>query len=328
MAKKTYVLDTSVYLTDANAIRSFDNNDIVIPLKVLEEIDKHKKRQDGVGLNARKIIRTFDTLRGSGNLFRGVRLRKGHGLVRMRRADTSHLPEDLDHSVADHMIISCALAEISETGRKVVVVSRDINMRVICDSLGIESEDFVPNKAVQDAVRLYSGFTQHLVDDQTIDHFYNGEDVFIDEGRKKFFPNQFIMLVSNSNEKKTALSKFTDYTKPLQRVRNTRKLWNIDPRNKEQTFALDLLMDPTVPVVTLIGKAGSGKTLCAVAAGLEQVLSTDIYKKVIISRPVMPMGKDLGFLPGTLEEKMRPWLAPIRDNIQFLMGDDRTTMEM
>ena len=328
MAKKTYVIDTSAFLTDADCIYNFKNNDIVVPLKVLEEIDNHKKRQDGVGLNARKIIRTFDQLRGSGNLFKGVRLRKGQGLVRMRRADTSQLPQDLDHSVADHMIISCALAEMQETGRKVIVVSRDINMRVICDSLGIESQDFIPNKAVQDAVRLYSGFTQHLVDDQTIDHFYDGEEVFIEEEVKKLFPNQYVMLVSNSNEKKTALARFIDYARPLQKVRKTKKLWNIDPRNKEQSFALDLLMDPTVPVVTLIGKAGSGKTLCAVAAGLEQVLGTDIYKKVIISRPVMPMGKDLGFLPGTLEEKMRPWLAPIRDNIQFLMGDDRTTMEM
>jgi len=328
MAKKTYVIDTSAFLTDADCIYNFKNNDIVVPLKVLEEIDKHKKRQDGVGLNARQIIRTFDRLRGSGNLFKGVRLRKGHGLVRMRRSDPSHLPVDLDHSVADHMIISCALAESTETGRKVVVVSRDINMRVICDSLGIESEDYIPNKAVQDVVRLYPGFTQHLVDDQTIDHFYDGEDVFVDEENKKFFPNQFVMLVSNSNEKKTALAKFVDYTKALRRVRKTKRLWNIDARNKEQTFALDLLMDPTVPVVTLIGKAGTGKTLCAVAAGLEQVLSKEIYKKVIISRPVIPMGKDIGFLPGTLEEKMRPWLAPIRDNIQFLMGDDRTTMEM
>mgnify|MGYP003130013601 FL=1 len=114
MAKKTYVIDTSAFLTDAGCIYNFKNNDIVVPLKVLEEIDNHKKRQDGVGLNARKIIRTFDQLRGSGNLFKGVRLRKGQGLVRMRRAETSHLPVDLDHSVADHMIISCALAEMSE----------------------------------------------------------------------------------------------------------------------------------------------------------------------------------------------------------------------
>jgi len=329
MAKKTYVIDTSALLTDADCIYSYKNNDIVVPLKVLEEIDNHKKRQDGVGLQARKIIRTFDKLRGSGNLFKGVRLGKGYGLIRMRKAETSLLPEDLGHSVADHMIISCALAEKQDNpSRKVIVVSRDINMRVICDSIGLISEDFIPTRVVQDAVKLYSGFTQHLVDDQIIDHFYESQPIFLDKEEIPLQPNQFVMLVSNSNEKKTALAKFRSYDRPLKKINKIKNLWGVTPRNKEQSFAVDLLMDPDIPVVTLIGKAGTGKTLTAVACGLEQVLSTDLYKKVIVSRPVMPLGKDLGFLPGTLEEKMAPWLAPIRDNVQFLMGDDKAAMEM
>ncbi len=138
------------------------------------------------------------------------------------------------------------------------------------------------------------------------------------------------MLVSNSNDKKTALAKFVDYNKPLLKVGDygKRGIWGVRPRNKEQSFALDLLMDTEVPIVTLIGKAGCGKTLLAIAAGLEQVIENKTYRRLVVSRPVQPLGKDIGFLPGTLEEKMAPWLAPIEDNLKFLMNNDRTTLEM
>ena len=333
MAKKIYVLDTSVCLTDSESIYHFGNNDIVIPLKVLEEIDNHKKRQDGVGTNARRIIRTLDSLREKKSLQIGARIDRGKGILRVVDHAKQKLSTHLSPTVADHLIISSALAEkeLNPT-RKVILVSRDINMRVICDSVGLLTEDYTEAKVIKSQSELYTGFTSVLVDDQFIDQFYDGTKVFLDD-TDDFYPNQYIMLVSNSNEKKTALSRFLGQRQPLSKI-VTRKegIWGVKPRNKEQGFSFDLLMDPNIAVVTLVGKAGSGKTLCAVAAGLKQIMESKksgdpLYKKLVVSRPVQPMGKDIGFLPGTMEDKMAPWLAPIQDNLKFLMGD-QTTLEM
>lgn len=343
MKKKNFIIDTSVYLTKAEAIFDFGKNDIIIPLKVLEEIDKHKKRQDGVGSNARKFIRILDALREKGSLQKGVRIAKGQGLVQTRGIgdiDLELLPCDLDPAIPDHIIIATALSvakSAKETGQKTIMVSRDINLRVICDSIGLESQDYIATKAVKDLEALYSGFETYLVDDQVIDQFYAGEDVYIDEEDLKdiqLYPNEYLMLVSNSNEKKTALAKFLTHSTPLRKVihDNVPSL-GIQSRNKEQAFAIDLLLDPDVEVVSLIGKAGSGKTLCALAAGLEQVMghknskADSLYTRMVVSRPIMPMGRDIGFLPGTMEEKMHPWLMPIQDNLQFLMGNDKVMLE-
>ena len=211
MAKKTYVLDTSACLTDADCINSFANNDIVIPLKVLEEIDKHKKRQDSVGINARRIIRSFDELRAKGSLQKGVRLGKGKGILRVASHDLATLPKDLDKTVPDHEIISTAISEDQSNGnRKTIVVSRDINMRVICDAIGLISEDYTENEVIKKEADLYTGFKACLVDDQVVDFFYAGDPVHLDpEEHRSINPNQFVMLVSSSNEKKTALCRFS-----------------------------------------------------------------------------------------------------------------------
>jgi PhoH-like ATPase len=343
MAKKTYVLDTSVYLTDARAIYSYGNNDIVVPLKVLEEIDNHKKRQDSVGTNARDIIRILDALRESGNLNKGVRLAKGKGIVSVRACDRSLLPHDIEANHADHIIIATALTQKAENpNKKVIVVTRDINMRVICDSLGLVCEDYIPTQLVKSAESIYSGFAEILVDEQIIDRFYEGEKIILEnELTNGLHANQMIMMISSANEKKTALARYQAPHMPLKTIEHNRPgVWGIKPRNKEQLYALELLMDPDISVVSLIGKAGSGKTLCAIAAGLEQILnkSTDtlakggkdsnLYKRLVVSRPVQPLGKDIGFLPGTMQEKMAPWLMPIQDNLQYLMGDDKATLEM
>ena len=332
MAKKKYVLDTSVYLTDANSIISYGNNDIIIPFKVLEEIDNHKKRQDSVGLNARQTIRILDALREKGSLYKGVRLGKGKGIVYVKKHNS--LLNELDLSIADNEIISVALEEMQTNPvRKVVVVSRDINMRVKCDALGLKTEDYITNQVVKDTEALYRGFRSHLVDDELIEQFYNGESIFLEKDEIKPYSNEYIMLVSNINEKKTALARFYNHTIPLKRINGEYKkgIWGIKPRNKEQNFALDLLMDPKVSIITLVGKAGSGKTLLAIAAGLAQVVESDQeapYRRLVVSRPIQPMGKDIGYLPGTLEEKMAPWLAPIQDNLQYLMGNDKETLKM
>ena len=338
MAKKNFILDTSVYLTDADSIFKFDNHDIFIPLKVLEEIDKHKKRQDMVGINARKIIRTFDSLREKGSLQKGVRLDKGKGIIKVMSYDClkdTLFPVDLNLGIPDHIIIATALAVREQsTRRKTIVVARDINMRVICDAIGIEAQDYLTEKAITSSDELYQGFTTIAVDDQLIDRFYAGEEIYLEEEEleEPLFANQYLMMVSNANPKKSALSRFESLHDPLHKVVHERiSDWKINARNKEQAFAIDLLMDPSVKIVSLVGRAGSGKTLLAIAAGLQQTLGLrgeNPYTRLIVSRPVQPMGKDIGFLPGSLQEKMLPWLMPIQDNLQHLLGNNKTALEM
>ena len=333
--KKNYLLDTSVCLTDSESILKFDNHDIFLPLKVLEEIDKHKKRQDSVGINARKIIRSLDELRAKGNLQKGVRLGKGKGVLKVMSyefARSVKFPSDLNKNIPDHIIIATGMAVAAASPkRKTIIVSNDINMRVICDSLGLLAEDYTSEEVVNNTDELYDGFNEILVDDEIIDRFYSDEKIFLDEVdiEEKLFSNQYLLLSSMANPKKTCLARFEDHQSPLKKIIHTSiPDWNIKPRNKEQSFAIDMLLDPSIRLVSLIGRAGSGKTLCAIAAGLQQAIGSDnLYSRLIVSRPVQPMGKDIGFLPGTMEEKMLPWLMPIQDNLKFLVGDS-VSLEM
>jgi len=333
MAKKFYVLDTNVYLTDSSSVYSYGNNDIILPLIVLEELDKLKKRPNGVGINARSIIRTLDKLREKGQFQRGIRIRKGAGLIFTVAPDLKELPVGYDAEVPDHQIIATALTVQREhPNKKVVVVSNDINLRIKCDAIGVAAEAYATENVIEKGNDLYNGFTKVLVDDQIIDRFYAGEEIILNEVWEKpveVFCNQFIMLVSSSNEKKTAITRYMDHLRPLKKIPEYKDGgWGITPKNKEQNFAMDLLLDSELPVVSLIGKAGSGKTLCAIAAGLEQVMGPEPrYNRLIVSRPIQPMGKDIGYLPGTVEEKMAPWLAPIQDNLRFLFGNDNLMLE-
>ena len=340
MAKKNYVLDTSVCLTDADVLFKFDNHDIFLPLKVLEEIDGHKKRQDSVGSNARKIIRTLDDFRIKGSLEKGVRIDKGKGILKVVSfADLKNVifPADLDLRHPDHIIIATAKTiQNTAKNRKTILVSRDINMRVICDSIGIQAEDYISEKAVTSSEELYNGFVVVNFDDEVIDRFYAGEEIyphnFTEELPNNMYPNQYMLMVSNANDKKSALAVFKSTHEPLKKIiHKTLPDWKIESRNKEQAFAIDMLMDPNIKIVSLVGRAGSGKTLLAIAAGLQQTIGLrsdeNHYSRLIVSRPVQPLGKDIGFLPGTMEEKMLPWLMPIQDNLKFLMGD-RTSLEM
>ncbi len=298
-----------------------------------------KKRQDSVGSNARQFIRTLDELRSRGNLEKGIRIDKGLGILKVISYSSLNnviFPPDLDIRHPDHTIIATAMAvqQNSNNRKNHYGLSRDINMRVICDSIGIPAEDYVSEKAVRNTDELYNGFVVQPVDEQIIDRYYSGEDITIleDEVDHKWCPNQYVMMVSNANEKKSALARFKDHFTPLQKVvHKSIPDWNIDARNKEQAFAIDMLLDPNIKIVSLIGRAGSGKTLMAIAAGLQQTIGlrteNNHYSRLIVSRPVQPLGKDIGFLPGTMEEKMLPWLMPIQDNLKFLMGD-RTSLEM
>jgi len=210
----------------------------------------------------------------------------------------------------------------------VILVSRDINMRVIADAVGLPAEDFFNHQVVGNSEEIFTGTQELIIDDETIDAFYNDEEVTV-EG-EELYPNQYLMLTSGSNPKKTALARYVGHSQPLEKLLvDSSGIWGIHPRNREQTYLMDMLMNPDIQVVSAIGKAGSGKTICAIAAGLQQTLDNDSrYTRLIVSRPVQPLGKDIGYLPGTMEDKMSPWLMPIQDNLQFLMGNDKVTMGM
>ncbi|HUW48314.1 MAG TPA: PhoH family protein, partial [Patescibacteria group bacterium] len=197
---------------------------------------------------------------------------------------------------------------------------------------GLSCETYDPEKAVSDADHLYSGYSEVLVDEEFIDRFYKGEvDCLPDELvlPRPFYPNEFLMLCAIGNDKKTALARHLVDGRLKRLVQQGMNAFSVQPRNREQTFAIELLLDPAVKIVSLVGKAGSGKTLCAIAAGLQQTIGGHEceYKKLVVSRPVQPLGKDIGFLPGDVNEKMLPWLMPIQDNLQFLMGNDKETLE-
>jgi len=341
MAKKNIIIDTNVFLSDSDCFMKFQNNDLFIPIKVLEELDKHKTRQDSVGFHARQSIKFLDSLRAQGSLSKGVRLGKGLGVLKVLKVEElalDELPIGLSHKSSDHLILAGALA-VSEMNpkRKCIVVSQDINMRVVADALGLISEDYVSSQVVDSREVIYEGFTKFLVDDVDIDEFYDNQPVYLyeedaEEQNITLHPNEFVMMVSVENEKKTAIGRFVDWNKPLHHLQGQNEdiSWGVKPKNKEQKCGLDLLLNDDIPLVSLIGRAGSGKTLMAILAGLEQVLGVEKgrYDRIIISRPIQTLGKDIGYLPGTLEEKMAPWMKPIFDNMQFIMGTDKTMLEM
>lgn len=329
---KNYILDTNVFLTEADCVYKFGKNNILIPLKVLDEIDKHKKRQDLVGAQARKTIRFLDSLRLHGNLSSGVSIGDGFGTLVVKAYDPFALPDDLDLEDSDNQIIATALSEIRTTPHEdIVLVTRDINMRVKCDSLNIPTEDYNLEHVVEDLDGLYSGIEVVKVSSSTVDDTYSEGFVSCSAIGIEPKPNQMVVLEDETNPKRTALTIHKESGSHCKVVSDYKKepVWGVKPRNKEQMMALNLLMDPSIPIVTLVGKAGSGKTLLALAAGLQQTFGhSSEYKKLLVTKPVEPVGKDIGFLPGTLEEKMMPWLAPIQDNLQFLLGDDRATLDL
>ena len=327
---KTLILDTNVYLTEAKALFSFGRNNIAIPTVILDEIDKHKHRQDTAGLNARTMNRVLDKLRLKGSLLNGVPLGKGKGRVFAAQYDPRYMPAGMEESDSDNKIIAIAI-RIKLEGHDVAVISRDLNMRVKCDSFGLECYDYQPQQAVKSVDNLYDGSCEITVEDSLIEDFYSDKPVILPDQKTKLFPNHFLVLKSNSDEKKSAICRFVNYETPLKKVYTYKDIWGLSANNKEQKYAMDLLFDKDVHILSLTGQAGTGKTLIAAACGLEQVLNSTRsqggYDKLIITRPVQPMGRDIGFLPGTLEEKMMPWIAPLRDNLEYLFGD-KTALDM
>jgi len=272
----------------------------------------------------------LDNLRRKGSLFAGVPLGSGKGRVFAAQYDPRYLPAGMEPGDADNKIIAVTL-RLKLEGHDVAVISRDLNMRVKCDSFGIECYDYQPQQAVKSVEKLYDGISEVVLPGKEIDKFYEGQDVYLPEQKAKLYPNHFLVLKSAEDENKSAIARYKGNDTALKKVYTYKDIWGLSANNKEQKFAMDLLFDKDVHIVSLTGQAGTGKTLIAAACGLEQVLNSTRsqggYDKLIITRPVQPMGRDIGFLPGTLEEKMMPWIAPLRDNLEYLFGD-KTALDM
>lgn len=333
--KKTYVLDTNVLLSDPGALNSFDDNDIIVPMAVLEELDRHKSRQDEVGRNARTVSRTLDDMRQLGSLFKGVKLLNG-GELRVVSIDSSKvdlLPPELQIAKVDNLIIAfmlqiTTLKELPEP----ILVSKDINVRLKCDSLDVRCEDYLKMRVTTDAKKFYRGVDVIEVPESLVDKFYVEGQLLLPKEFKedhKLYPNEIVVIknVHNGVTTKSAITKCITHDKPLVPVAKIDHAFGLKPRNKEQSFSLDLLYDENIKLLTLVGPSGTGKTLLALASALDQLKglgNNAKYEKLIVTRPVQPLGRDIGFLPGTLEEKMEPWISPIRDNINFLMGSKKS----
>ena len=312
--RKIFVLDTNVLLHNAGALKVFADNEVVLPIDVIEELDIFKKDSDEKGRNARATIRKLDELRERGRLGEGVPL-KGGGILRIVMHADVKMPAGLLPGEKDNSILLVAY-DLQQKGRNVIFVSKDINARVKADALGIKAVDFEKQKV--DIDRLYSGWKELLVDRRDIDRFYSKKILEIKDG--EVFPNQYILLKDNANEKHTALARFSFKQKAAVPLRpDINDVWGIKPRNKEQAMALDLLMNDNVKLVTLVGQAGTGKTLLALAAGLKKTVDEHAYKRMLVSRPVIPMGKDIGYLPGTKAEKLVNWMQPIYDNLEYIL---------
>ena len=328
-AKKVFVLDTNVLLHDPNSIFHFQEHDVVVPIVVIEEVDHFKKDQTEVGRNARTVSRLLDRIRTKGSLSDGVKLDGGGTLkvdVAIHNLDIG-LPS-LDKHHADNQILACAKGLLKERKEKVVLVSKDSNLRIKADAMGLQAEDYTTDMVEME--ELYSGHKAWEVDAAAMDRLYDGG--LEPDAALRLQPNQFVTLSDRANGSHTALARMHGSEGVLRPLRKYEAPpWGIKPRNREQQFALELLMDESIQVVTLLGKAGTGKTLLAIAAGLQQVVDDERYHKLLVSRPVMPMGRDLGYLPGDVDEKLRPYMQPIYDNLEFIVAANmelrrRTTM--
>ncbi len=312
--KKFFVLDTNVLLHNAEAIDSFADNTVVLPMTVIEELDKFKSRNDELARNARGVIRHLDALRAKGNLGRGVKL-DGGGDLRIFIEKDNIINTGMDIAVPDNRILAVAYTLHSQN-KKVIFVSKDINARLKADALGIEVMDF--EKQTVNLDELETGHRDITVPGALVDEFFQKEVIEIPDAR--FFPNQFVLLVDEGNDKHTGLGRAISETTLAHLNSMYDSAWNLRPRSKEQRMAFELLLDPAVELVTLVGQAGTGKTLIALAAGLECTQRFDRYEKMLVSRPVIPMGKDIGYLPGTKDEKLALWMQPIFDNLMYLMS--------
>jgi PhoH-like ATPase len=317
-----FVLDTNVLLYDPKALEVFDEHEVVIPMTVLEEIDKFKRDMNETGRNAREASRRLDALREHGSLREGIQLASG-GRIRVGfPGDHDEVENHWGADNNDNRILQLVLSlHRRDTGR-VVLVTRDVNMRLKCDALGVPAEDYEHSRL--DVGNQYTGIAERIVDDDLIADLYASVSVRTDAAAD-LYPHQFVVLRSGADEGRTSMARVLPDRGGFKLVgRHKDGAWGVLARNKEQLFAMELLLDPEVQLVTLHGVAGTGKTLLAIACALKQTADQRLYRRVLVSRPIFPLGRDVGFLPGDLNEKLNPWMQPIFDNLDFLLSSRPT----
>ena len=316
---KNYILDTNVLLHDPNSLLSFQENNVLIPIEVIEEIDRFKRESTELGQNARTVSRTLDNLRSQGRLSEGVGLVNGGRLRIIFNEKNGHGPLSFGNNTVDSRIVALALAvRKAEPTTPVILVTKDINLRIKADALGIQAEDYETDRIfLKD---LYTGMFEKQISAERMTHFRANGELELADGLR-YCPNEYCTLSEETNPKRTALTRVDASGSRLVAVIDSREgVWGIKPRNREQHFAFDALLDDRINLVTLMGKAGTGKTLLAMAAGLKRTVIDREFRRLMVARPTVSMGKELGFLPGSLEEKLTPWMQPIHDTLE-LLGD-------
>lgn len=324
---KIYVLDTNVLLQDPFSIFSFEDNEVVIPAVVLEEVDSKKRYMDEIGRNARQVSRLIDSLRESGKLHEKIPLENGGNLrIELNHRSFHQLQEIFVEKTNDNRILAVAKnlfleEQTKEKGRPVILVSKDALVRVKADAIGLFAEDFLSDRVV-DFDHIYTGFLEKYIDVGLIGKFYEKNELLLsDISNHPYYPHQFVVLKDALGSSASAVGVVDSKGKKIKKlIFDHEHIWGIRPRNVQQTMAIELLLRKDIPLVTLIGKAGTGKTLLALASGLMQTEDLGDYKKLLVARPIVPVGKDLGFLPGEKQEKLRPWMQPIYDNLEYLFN--------
>ena len=322
--RKTLVIDTSVLLYDMHAIHSFPGNDVVIPLTVLDELDRFKEKPGLLGESARYVNRYLDQLREIGRLDCAVKIPDSDQTVRVEihASGLPKVPDGLDAQKGDNRIIATALCLKQKTSKtKIKVVTKDINLRVKCDSLGIPAEDYYKDHIKYRNKKESTGILDITVLDAVVDEFFdNGSvDSSLLNHDEEIQPNQFVVCKSTSGKSMIGVCKKNKICK-IVNDNLSGEMVDVTPRNKEQKFALSLLNDPDVPLVTLTGIAGSGKTFLTLMSALSGVYENK-YKRIVVTRSIQPVGRDLGYLPGTMDDKMDPWMAPLVDNFRHAFSD-------
>ena len=320
---KNYILDTNVLLHDPNSILSFQENHVLIPIEVIEEIDRFKREPSELGQNARTVSRTLDSLREQGSLSDGValpnggRLRIVFNLAKAKARNGHPTANGNGQTNVDSRIVASALSIQNSTPKiATILVTKDINLRIKADALGLAAEDYETDRI--NITDLYTGVFEMAVSAEKMVSFRSNGELELEPG-KTYFPNEYCTLTEEGNPKRTALTKVDSTGRKLIPILDVREgVWGIKPRNREQHFAFDALLDDRVKLVTLMGKAGTGKTLMAMAAGLKRTVLDREFRRVLVARPTVSMGREIGFLPGTLEEKLSPWMQPIHDALELL----------
>jgi PhoH-like ATPase len=316
---KHFVIDTNVLLHNSNALFLFAEHEVIIPFDVIEELDKFKTATDDLGRNARTAIRHLDRLREQGNLAKGVPLGLNLGRVRIVLEEDQKLCPGLSTDTPDNRMICCAYA-LHQEGKNVIFISKDINARIKADALGLKAEDFEAQKV--DFEKLYTGYRDVTVPGGAIDALYSQKQYKLELPDEPLLANEYVLMHDEAQPQHTALAKYKLDVDALVPVRQRRgPVFGIMPRNVQQTMALDLLLDDTVKLVSLIGNAGTGKTLLAIAAGMTKTLNDQTYQKLLCARPIMPLGRDIGYLPGGKDEKLTAWMQPIFDNMAYLLSN-------